>query len=414
MSQPSVTVIGAGIVGVASTLWLQRAGFKVTLIDAGGVGEGASFGNAGNISPGAVVPYLIPRIWREAPGWLLDPQGPLAVRPGYFLKALPWFTRAVRSAKEEAALATSRAMHALHGGTLQAYDTLTRGTEAEGLIELSGQLYVSEKPNAAQGSALAQRMRELAGVRSRALDWMEIRELEPSLAPIFKSGLLLPDNGRCKNPYQLVTGLARAAERNGAVILRGKVEGFRKQGRAVQAIVVDGQAHAVERVVVAAGAGSRALGADLGTPIPLEAERGYHITIEDPGVAPRMPVTNTDAKFACSPMNCGLRLAGTAEFAGIDAEPNWQRAELLKAQAQKMFPGVRLDKVTRWAGNRPSLPDGLPVLGVAPKYDNAYFAFGNSHFGMSAGPVMGKLLAEVVAGTRPSVDIRPFDPARFR
>jgi D-amino-acid dehydrogenase len=182
----------------------------------------------------------------------------------------------------------------------------------------------------------------------------------------------------------------------------------------VQAIVVDGQAHAVERVVVAAGAGSRALGADLGTPIPLEAERGYHITIEDPGVAPRMPVTNTDAKFACSPMNCGLRLAGTAEFAGIDAEPNWQRAELLKAQAQKMFPGVRLDKVTRWAGNRPSLPDGLPVLGVAPKYDNAYFAFGNSHFGMSAGPVMGKLLAEVVAGTRPSVDIRPFDPARFR
>jgi len=109
MSEASVTVVGAGIVGVASTLWLQRAGFKVTLIDSGGVGEGASFGNAGNISPGAVVPYLIPGIWREAPGWLLDPQGPLAVRPGYFLKVLPWLSRAVQSAKEEAALATSRA-----------------------------------------------------------------------------------------------------------------------------------------------------------------------------------------------------------------------------------------------------------------------------------------------------------------
>lgn len=413
MSEPSVTVVGAGIVGVASTLWLQRAGFKVTLIDSGGVGEGASFGNAGNISPGAVVPYLIPGIWREAPGWLLDPQGPLAVRPGYFLKALPWLGRAVRSAKEDAALATSRAMHALHGGTIAAYDVLTRGTEAEGLIELSGQLYVSEKPDAAQGSALAQRMREMAGVRSTVLDWMEIRELEPSLAPIYKSGLLLPDNGRCKNPHQLVTGLARSAERNGAAILRGKVTGFQKEGRTVQAILVDGRSHPVERVVIAAGAGSRDLSADLGTVVPVEAERGYHITIEDPGVQPRMPVTNTDAKFACSPMNCGLRLAGTAEFAGIDSAPNWQRAELLKSQAQKMFPGVRLDKVTRWAGNRPSLPDGLPVLGVAPRYDNAWFAFGNSHFGMSAGPVMGKLLAELVAGRSPSIDIAPFTPTRF-
>lgn len=413
MSEPSVTVVGAGIVGVASTLWLQRAGFKVTLIDSGGVGEGASFGNAGNISPGAVVPYLIPGIWREAPGWLLNPEGPLAVRPGYFLKVLPWLSRAVRSATEEEALATSRAMHALHGGTLEAYDTLTRGTQAEGLIELSGQLYVSEKPNSAQGSALSQRMREMAGVKSTVLDWMEIRELEPSLAPIFKSGLLLPNNGRCKNPHQLTTGLARAAEQNGAVILRGKVTGFQKEGRRVQAILVDGTAHAVERVVIAAGAGSRDLTADLGTPIPVEAERGYHISIEDPGVTPRMPVTNTDAKFACSPMNCGLRLAGTAEFGGIDSEPNWQRAELLKAQAKKMFPGVRMDKVTRWTGNRPSLPDGLPVLGAAPKFDNAYFAFGNSHFGMSAGPVMGKVLAEVVAGRPTSIDVRPFDPTRF-
>lgn len=413
MSEASVTVVGAGIVGVASTLWLQRAGFKVTLIDSGGVGEGASFGNAGNISPGAVVPYLIPGIWREAPGWLLDPQGPLAVRPGYFLKVLPWLSRAVKSATEEAALATSRAMHALHGGTIDAYNVITKDTEAEGLIELSGQLYVSEKPNSAQGSALAQRMREMAGVRSTVLDWMEIRELEPSLAPIYKSGLLLPDNGRCKNPHQLVTGLARAAERDGATILRGKVTGFQKEGRKVQAILVDGKAHQVERVVIAAGAGSGDLTAHLGTKIPVEAERGYHITIEDPGVQPRMPVTNTDAKFACSPMNCGLRLAGTAEFGGIDSEPNWQRAELLKSQAQKMFPGVRLDKVTRWAGNRPSLPDGLPVLGIAPRFDNAWFAFGNSHFGMSAGSVMGKLLAELVAGRPSSVDIAPFTPARF-
>ena len=406
-AKPSVTVVGAGIVGVCSALWLQREGFTVTLIDSGAVGEGASFGNAGNISPGAVVPYLIPGIWREAPGWLLNPEGPLAVRPGYFLKVLPWLMTAVKSATEEAALRTSRAMHALHGGTLEAYAALTRGTEAEGLIELSGQLYVSEKTGTAQGSALAQRMRAEAGVKSVVLDWMEIRELEPTLAPIFKSGLLLPDNGRCKNPHHLVKALAAEAERNGATLLRGKVTGFQTEGKAVQGIIVDGELKPVERVVIA-------VSADLGTRLPVEAERGYHITIADPGVAPRMPVTHTDAKFACSPMNVGLRLAGTAEFSGIDTPPNWQRAELLKLQAQRMFPGVRLDQVTRWTGYRPSMPDGLPALGVAPNYANAYFAFGNSHFGMSAGPVMGKVIAEIVAGRKPGIDITPFSATRFR
>ena len=413
MNQPSVTVIGAGIVGVSSALWLQRAGFKVTLVDAGEVGEGASFGNAGNISPGAVVPYLIPGILREAPGWLLNPEGPLAVRPGYFFKALPWLMSAVKSAHEEAALKTSRAMHALHGGTLEAYDTLTRGTAAEGLIELSGQLYVSERANSALGSALAQRMRAQAGVKTVVLDWMEVRELEPALAPIFKSGLLLPDNGRCKNPHQMVKALAQAAVRNGATLLRGKVTDFQTHGNQVQGMLINGEMKPVERVVIAAGAASGALSAKLGTPLPVEAERGYHITIADPGVAPRMPVTHTDAKFACSPMNVGLRLAGTVEFAGIDAPPNWKRAELLKEQARRMFPGVKLDKVTKWTGNRPSLPDGLPVLGVAPKIANAFFAFGNSHFGMTAGPVMGKVIAGIVAGDKPGIDVTPFRPERF-
>jgi D-amino-acid dehydrogenase len=125
------------------------------------------------------------------------------------------------------------------------------------------------------------------------------------------------------------------------------------------------------------------------------------------------PVTNSDAKFVCAPMNMGLRLAGTAEFAGIDAPPNWKRARLLEDQARRMFPTVKTEKVSRWAGNRPSLPDGLPALGPAPKYENAFFAFGNSHFGMTAGPVMGKLVAQLVAGVKPAIDIMPFSPQRF-
>jgi D-amino-acid dehydrogenase len=355
---------------------------------------------------------MIPGFWKELPGWLAQ-NGPLAVRPGYFFKVLPWLLTAVKSSSQEAALKTSRAMHALHRGTLVEYDELTRGTAAAALIEHCGQLYVSKQPNAAQGSALAQRMRELAGVKCMLLDHMEIRELEPALAPHFKSGMLLPDNGRCKNPHELVRLIAAEAERNGATVLRGKVTGFQTNGKSVTSIVVDGQAQAVDRVVIATGAASGRLSAQLGTPLPVEAERGYHITIGDPGVTPRIPVSNVDAKFVCSPMNMGLRIAGTAEFAGHDAPPNWRRAELLETQARAMFPGIRMEKVTRWMGRRPSLPDGLPVLGAAPNCENAFFAFGNSHFGMSAGPVMGKVVAERVAGRAASIDIAPFAPARF-
>jgi len=413
MSRPRVTVIGAGIVGVSATAWLQKSDFNVTLVDREPVGHGASFGNAGNVSPGAVVPYTLPGVLRALPGWLLDPEGPLAVRPSALFEVLPWLFAAAKNSTVEAALKTSRAMKALHGGTFEAYDALTLGTDAASLIERSGQLYVSEKPDGAQGSQLARMMREEAGVKVTALSESDIHDIEPALAPIFRSGMLMPDNGRCKNPHHLVQAIAGECERNGATIVRGTVSCFETNGKRVTGVVVDGKVEPVERVVIAAGAASGKLSAKLGARIPVTAERGYHITIEDPGVAPRIPVSHVDAKFVCSPMNMGLRLAGTAEFAGFDAPPNWKRAALLEKQAQRMFPGVKLNKVTRWTGNRPSLPDGLPVLGRAPNYDNAFFAFGNSHFGITAGPVMGKHLAEIVAGRKPGIDITPFSPTRF-
>lgn len=410
---PHVTVIGAGIVGVSAAAWLQKYGFTVTIVDSEPVGHGASFGNAGNVSPGAVVPYTLPGVLKSLPGWLLDPEGPLAVRPSALFEVLPWLLAAAKNSTAEAALRTSRAMAALHGQTFEAYDALTLGTDAAGLIERSGQLYVSEKPDGAQGSQLARRMREEAGVKVTALSESQIRDIEPALAPIFKSGMLLPDNGRCKNPHALVQAIAGECQRSGAAIVRGTVDGFETNGKRVTGVVVGGKVEPVERVVIAAGAASGKLTAKLGTRIPVTPERGYHITIEDSGIALRAPVSNVDAKFVASPMNMGLRLAGTAEFAGFDAPPNWKRAELLERQAQRMFPGVKLGKSTRWAGNRPSLPDGLPVLGRAPGRDNAFFAFGNSHFGISAGPVMGKHLAEIVADVKPGIDLTPFSPTRF-
>ena len=407
------TVVGGGIVGVCSALFLQREGFAVTLVEAGGIGEGTSFGNAGNISPGAVVPYLVPGILREAPKWLFDPEGPLKVRPGYFFKALPWFIAAVKESKVEKALATSRAMRELHRASFEAYGEVTRGTPAEPLIDRCGQLYVSERANYAKGSQLAQFMREAAGIRAVAIDADGIREAEPTLAPIYRSGLLLPDNGRVKNPHELTVLLATELGKNGGTLVKGKAGAFTTAGKRVTRMIIDDRPLPIERLVIAAGVGSRKLASALGITVPLEAERGYHITVHDSNVMPRVTVTNRDLSFACAPMSVGLRVAGTAEFAGEGSEPDWSRAELLKRQAKKMFPALELANISKWAGDRPSFPDGLPALGLAPGYENAWFAFGNGHFGITGGPVMGKYLAQLVAGKKPGIDVAPYSPARF-
>ena len=245
MSSPHVTVIGAGIVGVSAAAWLQKAGFDVTIVDSEPVGHGASFGNAGNVSPGAVVPYTLPGVLRSLPGWLLDPEGPLAVRPSALLRGAAVAARCReeqhgRSGAQDLARDAARCMR----GTFEAYDALTLGTDAAGLIERSGQLYVSEKPDGAQGSQLARRMREEAGVKVTALSESEIRDIEPALAPIFRSGMLLPDNGRCKNPHALVQAIAGECERNGATIVRGTVDGFETNGKCVNGIVVGGKVDA--------------------------------------------------------------------------------------------------------------------------------------------------------------------------
>jgi D-amino-acid dehydrogenase len=191
----TVTVVGGGIVGVCSALFLQREGFAVTLVEAGNIGEGTSFGNAGNISPGAVVPYLIPGILREAPKWLFDPEGPLKIRPGYFFKALPWFLAAVKESKIENALATSRAMRELHRASFDAYGELTRGTPAEPLIDRCGQLYVSERAHYAKGSQLAQFMREAAGIRAIPLGADEVARPSRRSPRSTRAGCCCPTTG---------------------------------------------------------------------------------------------------------------------------------------------------------------------------------------------------------------------------
>jgi D-amino-acid dehydrogenase len=180
-----------------------------------------------------------------------------------------------------------------------------------------------------------------------------------------------------------------------------------------KALYTDGGAVPIQDLVIAAGVHSTRFAAELGERVLLEAERGYHVEFQAPGIGIARPVNAAKGKFFVTPMESGLRVAGTTEFAGLDRPPNPRRAEVLLEHAKRMFPGIRIQARSEWMGQRPSTPDYLPVIGPSPRFRNVYYAFGHGHLGVVSGAPTGRLIADLVASRPPSIDLRPYRVDRF-
>jgi D-amino-acid dehydrogenase len=409
----NVTVIGAGLIGIACAAYLQRDGHRVTVVASRGPGEDCSFGNSGLLSPASVVPPAVPGAWRNIPRWLLDPLGPLVVRWRYAPRLFPWLLDWLRSCGEQRAREVSRALAALHAPVFENYAPLLADAGATGLITRTGQLYVSERDDGAAGTPFQQALRKEAGVRAEHLSGDAARELEPALSKKCRSALFLPDNGHSVNSFRLVQSVAAHFQRSGGTLLMRTVTGFETGADGPRRLLTDAGSMPIETLVIAAGAWSHRLTEQLGTRLPLEAERGYHLMLPRPGITLRLPLVNRDHNFTMTTMDSGLRLAGTAEFAGVDAPPDYRRARMLLGHGQRTLPGLHGDGATEWMGCRPSLPDGLPVIDRSPRFPRVYFACGHAHFGLTEAPTTGKLIAEMISGRPPSIDLLPYRATRF-
>ncbi len=407
-----IIVVGAGIVGMATALSLQREGHKITVIDPGAPGSGASMGNAGCICPASCVPESGPRVLMQVPGWLADPLGPLAIRWRYLPKFLPWLIRFVAAGQRDRIEAQSQALRALYQSAYEAYTPLLQFAGASGLFNKIGYViaYETEAAWAKDRGGFAMRARR--GVAMTELDDAGMRALEPALSPNFKRGVQLTENGFCTDPQLLVQRFAEAFTAAGGVIRQENVVDCAAQDGGVS-VATDHGSHRADSLVVAAGARSHFLAAKLGSKVPLETERGYHATLADPGVAPGLPIMSGEYKFIATPMRMGLRFAGTVEFAGLDAAPNWGRAERLVEAGKRMFPGLNASKPSFWMGHRPSLPDSLPVISASPHHRQVFYAFGHAHLGLTGAAVTGQIIADLVAGRKPAIDPAPYSVDRF-
>lgn len=412
-TNPSFAVIGAGIVGTCCALCLQGEGFDVTLVDRGGPGEEASFGNLGGFGVASCPPAAMPGVLRRAPGMLLDADAPLKLRWGHAVRALPWFLRFAANARWDRVEANAAARQSLLDKVHEAVDPLIAEAGAAHLMSRTGLMFTFESEESFRAASWAFDLRRRNGVEMDLLDGDEARQVQPALSPGVVRAWRVADFSHTVNPLALVQALASLFERRGGRLEKRTVRGFDVGPEGLRALRTDRGDMPVGNVVVAAGVWSGRLAARLGTRVPLEAERGYHAMFRDAGVVMNGGIISVDRHLAVTPMADGVRVGGVAEFARPEAPPDPRIAARVRRHGEALFPGLKGGRVTEWVGPRPSHPDSKPVIGRSPRFPNVYFAFGHDHLGLTMGGITGRLIAELAAGRPPSVDLAPFRPDRF-
>lgn len=409
----ATVVIGAGIIGTAIAHDLQRRGRRVVLVDRDAPGMGASFGNMASIAVTEFMPASRPSVWKQIPGWMLDPEGPVRVRASYMPKLLPWFLRFIAASRPMRLRELEAQGAALCSRALDDMLDLLRETGLEDQISEEGclSLYADEAEFKADREHIE--ILERFGFPHEVIGRQAIKALEPELSDRIGMAVLFPQNRSMKDPYRLVLALAERFAALGGRIERGEVAGFTRGDRIREVVLKDGRRLPADEVVISAGAFSGRLAADLGEPIPLETERGYHTQIMAPGISMKHSIIWPAKAFMVTPTAGGIRVGGTVEMAGLDAAPDYRRAKVTVRRAKEALPNLACEDFTEWMGHRPALPDTVPILSASARTKGLFYATGHGHLGLTYAATTARLMGELITGAKPSVDLRPYRVNRF-
>ena len=408
----SVGVIGAGIQGVCTSLFLMRKGFKVTLIDRDDPGKSsASYGNAGHFSPYASVPINRPDILIDVPSMLLSSTGPLALKWNYVPKMLPWFIKFIKNCTKKNMLHTAKYMHQILDRALPAYDELFKDIDVSELVENRGIIYFWTEKDL-KSRELEINIRNELGVKQQLLKPHEIHDLEPNIKKIYHGGVLYPSAKHARNPRKILLKLFELFLKRGGKFKKENVLTINFSAKDKPIIKTNLNSYEFEKAVIACGAFSKQLTDQTKEKIPLDTERGYHVHFKGHDHLLSRPVIFLNRGFGITPMEQGLRVVGTVEFGGLNNPLNKKRINNLVNNAKYLFPELS-EHYDEWLGFRPTLPDFLPVLGPSKKYKNLFYSFGHHHLGWTLGAISGKIIAGMIAGENTNLDLSPYSSLRF-
>ncbi|WP_037315787.1 NAD(P)/FAD-dependent oxidoreductase [Ruegeria halocynthiae] len=409
----TIAIIGAGIVGVSTAIWLQRDGHNVILIDKAGPGEGASHGNGGVLASCSIIPVTVPGLLKKAPGMLFNPTQPLFLKWGYLPKLLPWLLRYMKHANASDVERIAAALTPIVGDSLNDHRALAAGTGAEKWIIPSDYLFLYESRKHFEGDALGWDIRRKQGFTWEELEGQAFHDYDPVFSKDIGFAAKLGDHGHITDPGRYVKDLAAHVQASGGQFIRAAVDDVVRENGKVTGIRAGGETIACDTAIVTAGVWSGPLAQKLGVSVPLESERGYHLELVEPSAMPKSPVMVASGKFVATPMDGRIRLAGIVEFGGLDAPPSRGPFELMRKNARAAFPGVTWKDEVEWMGHRPAPADSIPVIGEVPGINGAYMGFGHHHIGLTGGPKTGRLLAQMIAGRTPNTDIGVYAPSRY-
>lgn len=413
ISEGSIVVVGAGIIGVSIALELLRRGRRVTILDREGVCAGASKANAGAFAFTDIVPLATPGIMRKAPGWLLDPLGPLSIPPSYAPRIAPWMLRFWRASWRDRYSASLNAQSALMDHCRSALERQIESVDGENLIRREGQLQLYEGEAEFRASLPTWAIRKERGIPFDLLESVDaIAEIQPGLDRRFTHAGFTPTWMNTVDPAKWTDHLASQVLSHGGEFKIADVTYLKPSEGGICCGTTIGEISA-EHVVVAAGAWSHRVATTLGDRIPLETERGYNTTLPEGAFDLRTHLTFGGHGFVVTRINGGVRVGGAVELGGLSLAPNYDRANVLLAKAGKFLPGLNIQGGTQWMGFRPSLPDSLPVIDRSPSAPRVLYAFGHGHLGLTQSAGTAELIADLVTNTNPAIDMAPFASARF-
>ncbi|EXL05433.1 NAD(P)/FAD-dependent oxidoreductase [Aquamicrobium defluvii] len=408
---PDVIVIGAGVIGLSAALALQAEGRRVVVLDREGPAAGASAGNAGAFAFTDILPLASPGILRKASKWLLDPLGPLSVPPAYALRIAPWMFRFWRACAPHRVAQSTAAQTALMDLSKALLEPFLERTGTLPMLRKDGNLQVYEGEAEFRASLAGWQARAGHGIDFHHMNAREMAEIQPGIAPRFTHGTFTPGWYSISDPKLYTLALAERFVAGGGRIDQAEARALRPVENGIE--VTAGTTLRAGHVVLAAGAFSHRIARTLGERIPLETERGYNTTLPASAFDLRTQITFGGHGFVITRLSSGIRVGGAVELGGLDLPPNFGRSRAMLGKAKTFLPGLDARGGTEWMGFRPSLPDSLPVIGVARETPRVVYAFGHGHLGLTQSVGTARLVADLVAGRKPAIDLSPFSPRRF-
>lgn len=407
-----VVVVGAGIVGVSTGIWLMRMGQRVTLVDRLLPGQGTSFGNAGLLAASAMVPVTTPGLVTKAPKMVLDPNAPLFLRWSYLPKLAPWLVRYLAHANDRDTRRIAAALTPITGDSVDQHMALTEGLKARRFVSPSDYVYAYPSRAEFEKDAYVWALRKEHGFVPRLIEGKGVHEYDPNYGPDIGCLAVLKDHGFILDPGGYVAALAEELQAMGGTFRQVTVQDIAGTDGATKTVRTDGGDISCDAVVLASGAWSKPLMKKLNLNVPLETERGYHVVFKGATGGPRSPTMIAAGKFVATPMSAGLRCAGIVELGGLEAGPCKAPFDLLRRQASAAFPHLEYQGEETWLGHRPATTDSLPLIGEVGT-SGVFTAFGHQHVGLTCGPKTGRLVAGLIADQPSNLDLSPYAPQRF-